>query len=542
LKQTEKEENLRPMADQTSSRSQLVLATVGVALALFLAALDQTVVGVAMPRIVADLRGLDYYAWVTTAYLITSTALVPIAGKLGDMFGRKPFLIAGMIGFVTASALCGMSQNMFELVLFRGLQGAFGGVLFASTFAVMADVFPPAQMAKMSGVFGAVFGLSSVIGPTLGGFLTDGPGWRWAFYVNIPLGALAVALVATQLPRVLSSARLRDIDWIGTALLLGGLTPLLVALSMTRDHSWLSLPVLGLLALASVVLVVFYIVERRVENPIVPFELFRLNVFAVPAVIAFFSSVGMFAVVIFVPLIYQGVLGTSATNSGQLLTPMQLAVVVTATATGVLMARVRRYRFIGTAALIVMVTGLVLLSQVGVHSSPWLVTFDIVLIGAGLGVTFPLTIAVVQAGLPHHLVGVGTSQVNFWRNLGGTMAVAILGSILTNRLPGAVQAKIAALPPSPRLAAVAAHGGGGIQALLDPARLAHAKALLPADLAPSFDQLIGAARLGLAATLHDLFLIAAIVATVALIATVFMREVPLTRTAERTVEEEEVAA
>src|ERR1700704_2174598 len=298
------------MAEPTSSRSQLVLATVGVALALLLAALDQTVVGVAMPRIVADLRGLDYYAWVTTAYLITSTALVPVAGKLGDMFGRKPFLIAGMIGFVTASALCGMSQNMFELVLFRGLQGAFGGVLFASTFAVMADVFPPAQMAKLSGVVGAVFGLSSVIGPTLGGFLTDGPGWRWAFYVNIPLGALAVALVATQLPRVLSSARLRDIDWIGTALLLGGLTPLLVALSMTRDPAWLSLPVLGLLTLAAVVLVAFYIVERRVEHPIVPFELFRLNVFAVPAVIAFFSAVGMFGVVIFVPLVYQGVLGT----------------------------------------------------------------------------------------------------------------------------------------------------------------------------------------------------------------------------------------
>src|SRR6202158_2367986 len=214
---------------QSSSRTQVVLATLGVAMALLLAALDQTVVGVAMPRIVSQLHGLELYAWVTTAYLITSTALVPVAGKLGDMFGRKPFLVAGMLGFIAASALCGISQNMVELVLFRALQGVFGGVLFASTFAVLADVFPPAQMARMSGVFGAVFGLSSVIGPTLGGFLTDGPGWRWAFYVNIPLGALAVALVATQLPRVLSSARLRDIDWIGTALLLGGLTPLLVA-------------------------------------------------------------------------------------------------------------------------------------------------------------------------------------------------------------------------------------------------------------------------------------------------------------------------
>ena len=237
---------------QTSSRRQMVLATLGVAMGLLLAALDQTVVGVAMPRIVSELHGLEYYAWVTTAYLITSTALVPVAGKLGDMFGRKPFLVAGMLGFIAASALCGLSQNMVELVLFRALQGVFGGVLFASTFAVLADVFPPEQRARMSGVFGAVFGVSSVIGPSLGGFLTDGPGWRWAFYVNIPLGVLAAGLVATQLPFVRSQAKLRDIDWAGTGLLLAGLTPLLIAFSMLRDHSWLSVQVLGLLVVASV--------------------------------------------------------------------------------------------------------------------------------------------------------------------------------------------------------------------------------------------------------------------------------------------------
>src|SRR5216683_2458859 len=308
---------------QGSTRFQVILATLGVAMALLLAALDQTVVGVAMPRIVSDLHGIELYAWVTTAYLITSTALVPVAGKLGDMFGRKPFMLAGMVGFIAASALCGLSQNMPELVGFRGLQGIFGGVLFASTFA------------RMSGVFGAIFGLSSVIGPSLGGLLTDGPGWRWVFYVNIPLGVVATTLVATQLPRVRSQARLRDIDFAGTALLLAGLTPLLISLSMLRDHSWLSVQVLGLLGLAGVLLVAFFITERRVEHPIVPFRLFRLNVFAVPALISFFSAVGMFGAIVFVPLVYQGVLGVSASNSGQLLTPMQLAVVVTATSTGV---------------------------------------------------------------------------------------------------------------------------------------------------------------------------------------------------------------
>lgn len=462
----------------SQSRARTVLATLGVALALLLSALDQTVVGVAMPRIVLDLRGLDFYAWVTTAYLITSTLLVPVSGKLGDMFGRKPFLIAGLVGFIGASALCGASQNMVELVLFRGLQGVFAGVLFASTFAVLADVFPPEQRAKMSGLFGAVFGLSSVIGPTLGGYLTDGPGWRWVFYVNIPLGVGAVILIASQLPYVRSSARLRDIDWVGTGWLFGGLAPLLIALSMTRDHSWLSGQVLGLLVIAAVMLMAFFFVERRVEHPVVPFHLFRLNVFAVPSALAFFSAIGMFGAVIFVPLLCQGVLHVSATNSGQLLTPMMLAVVVTATATGALIARVPRYRFVGAIALAVMVGGLLLLTRIGVGSSPLEVTRDIIIIGAGLGVTFPLTLVVVQAGLPHQLIGVATSQITFWRSLGGTIGTAVLGSILSNRLP---------VPPSP---------------------------------------------VGLANTLHDVFLVAAVVATISVVASLVLREVPLTRDAE----------
>src|SRR5258708_9472595 len=228
-----------------------------------------------MPRIVSELRGLEYYAWVTTAYLITSTALVPVAGKLGDMFGRKPFLVAGMIGFIASSALCGLSQNMFELVLLRAVQGVFGGVLFASTFAVLADVFPPEQRARMSGVFGAVFGISSIIGPSLGGFLTDGPGWRWAFYVNIPLGLVAAGLVATQLPFVRSQARLRDIDWAGTGLLLAGLTPLLVRFSVLGGNSLLSGLLLGIFPPPGGLPLAVFFREPPGEPPRVPFCLVR---------------------------------------------------------------------------------------------------------------------------------------------------------------------------------------------------------------------------------------------------------------------------
>src|SRR5438309_9551810 len=216
------------------TRNARILATVGVGLALFLAALDQTIVGTALPRIVADLNGLDYYAWVATAYLVASTTLTPIAGKLGDLFGRKPFLLAGMIGFVAASALCGQAQNMLELVAFRGIQGMFGGVLFASVFATIGDLYAPAQRAKLQGVFGGIFGLASVVGPTVGGYLTDNLSWRWVFYVNVPVGILAIAVCFVTIPRVAHRASWRDIVFFGAVTLAASLVPLLIRLSITR--------------------------------------------------------------------------------------------------------------------------------------------------------------------------------------------------------------------------------------------------------------------------------------------------------------------
>jgi EmrB/QacA subfamily drug resistance transporter len=516
-----------PMS-QSLPRRQLVVATIGVMLSLLLASLDQTIVGTAMPRIVAELQGLDYYAWVTTAYLVTSTVLVPIAGKLGDMFGRKPFLLAGMIGFVSASALCGVSQNMLELVLFRGIQGLFGGVLFASVFAVLADIFPVEQRARMQGLFGGVFGLSSVIGPTIGGYLTDGPGWRWVFYVNVPVGVLAVVAVAAALPYVRSRAQLRDIDWTGCVVLAAGLVPLLIALSITRDHAWTSPEVLALLVVAGMFLVGFFLIERRVGEPIVPFSLFRNNVFAVCVLVSFFSALGMFGTIIFVPLLYQGVLAVSATNSGQLLTPMMLGLIVFSTLAGQLMTRIRYYRFIGTVGAAVMIVGLLLLSQVGVHTSQWRVALDIVVVGAGLGMTFPLTFAAVQSALPRELLGVASSQVQFWRNLGGTIGTAVLGSILAKRLPDAIATQIGALHLPAQFKLPASTGGSSSpQALFDPSHLATLRASVPPQAAPLFDGVIGATRAALASTLHELFLIAAAIVVVALVASVFLREVPL---------------
>src|SRR6266550_4728466 len=418
-----------------------VLATAGVMLALLLAALDQTIVGTALPRIVAELNGLDRYSWLITGYLVASTVVVPIAGKLGDLFGRKPFIIAGMIGFVAASALCGLSQDMNQLIVFRIVQGLFGGTLFASAFTVLGDIYTPAERARIQGLFGAVFGLSSIVGPVVGGFLTDNLGWRWVFYVNLPVGLLGVLVVAAFLPFVRTRASWRDID--------------------------------------------------------------------------------------FVALETQGVLGVSVTNSGLLLTPMMLGLIVSSVLTGQLIPRIKHYHYLGTIGLGLVVIGLYLMAQTTAATTQTAITIDIVLVGLGLGVTMPLYINAVQSALPQRYLGVGTSQIQFWRNVGGTVSSAVLGSILAQRLPGAISAQIAKVNLPPAFKNVMGSSASNPNALLDPARIAAAKAKLPAQLAPLFDQAMHAVRQALALTLHDVFLISVILTAAALVISLFMPDVPL---------------
>jgi EmrB/QacA subfamily drug resistance transporter len=498
------------------SRNRVILATAGTMLALLLAALDQTIVGTAIPRIVADLNGLDRLAWVTTAYLVTSTTMTPIAGKLGDLFGRKPFLLAGMIGFVAASALCGLSQDMTQLIIFRGIQGIFGGVLFATVFSVIGDLFAPSQRARAQGLFGAVFGLASVVGPTAGGFITDNWNWRWVFEVNIPVGIVAVAVVMAGLPFVKSKASWRDIDFWGAFTLAAGVVPLLIALTITRDHAWTSPEVLGLLALAAVMLAAFVFVESRVEHPIVPLHLFKNPVFSISMLVGFLTAFGMFGSILFTPLVFQGVLGISATNSGALITPMMFGLIGASTLTGFLMRRIKYYRFLGTIGVAVMIFGMWLLSQVTPGTAEWRVVADLIVVGLGIGTTFPLYLTAVQTALPRQYLGVASSQIQFWRNLGGTVGSAILGAVLANRLPDYLKTRVADLH-LPAQVANSLPKGGSANSILDPTLLAK----LPATF-------VHAIRLALSDTLHDIYLFAGAILVLALISTVFMKEVPLT--------------
>ncbi|HXL78627.1 MAG TPA: MDR family MFS transporter [Candidatus Eisenbacteria bacterium] len=509
------------MITQGLSRNRTILATAGTMLALLLAALDQTIVGTAIPRIVADLNGLDRLAWVTTAYLVTSTTMTPIAGKLGDLFGRKPFLLAGMIGFVVASAFCGLSQDMTQLIVFRGIQGVFGGVLFATVFTVIGDLFPPENRGRAQGLFGAVFGLSSIIGPTAGGFITDHWSWRWVFEVNIPVGIVAVAVVLAGLPYVRSKASWRDIDFLGALTLAAGVVPLLIALSITRDHSWTSPQVVGLLAFAAAMLAAFVFVEGRVAQPIVPLELFKNPTFTVSMIVGFLTAFGMFGSILFTPLVFQGVLGISATNSGALITPMMFGLLGASTATGFVMRRIKYYRYLGTLGVVVMIGGMYLLSLITPGLPEWRVVAALIVVGLGIGVTFPLYLTAVQVALPPKHLGVASSQIQFWRNLGGTVGSSILGAVLANRLPGYLNTRVGALHLPPQ---VLSHlPSGGANSILQPGALAQ----LPASVA-------NAIRFALADTLHDIYLFAGLILIVALISTVFLKEVPLTSAPSRT--------
>lgn len=410
-------------------RTRLAVVTFGLLLSMVLSALDSSIVATAMPRIVADLSGLEYYAWVTTAYLVTSTTIIPISGKLGDMFGRKNFLQAGTIGFLAASALCGIAPSMPLLVAARAVQGIFGGFLTSSAFATTADLFLPATRAKMQGVFASMFAVAAIAGPILGGVLTDTLGWRWVFYVNIPFGIIAFAIVAATMPRITTHGTLAQIDVRGAALLTAGLIPLLTAFSETRAGGSVEI-VIALVALAVVMLAAFVRVELRAEHPIMPLRIFKIPTVAVGILVSFLSAFGMFGANIFIPLIYQGLLGMSATESGFYLTPRMIAMVPASLISGQIVSRVTRYRFVSAFGLAMLTIGMFSLSRVTPATDPRDVMRDLVFIGIGFGSNQPIYQNAVMSAVPFDLVGVAASQVQFWRQLGQTMGVAVLGAIL----------------------------------------------------------------------------------------------------------------
>jgi EmrB/QacA subfamily drug resistance transporter len=501
----------------------------GVLLGMLLSSLDQTIVGTAMPRVIADLHGLEHYAWVFTAYMLASTVSVPIYGKLSDIYGRRPFFIGGMVVFLLGSALCGMAQDMTQLILFRGLQGFGAGAMMPIAIAIIGDIFPPAERGKWQGLTMAVFGLSSIVGPTLGGWLTDNWGWRWVFYVNMPVGAIAIVTAAIVLPRQ-GRRQAHQIDYAGAATLVAGTTPLLLAFSWAgTSYPWLSAPIIGLLATAVVFLTVFFLIERRAAEPIISPDLFHNRIFTVSVIATFLTTAGMFGAIMYLPLFIQGVIGASATDSGVVLTPMMLGFMVSSVIGGQILSRTGRYKILALSGFVVAAIGMFLLSRMTVEATNGLVIRNMVITGLGIGVMMSLFTIVVQNAFPLRRLGEATASLQFFRSIGGTIGVAVLGSIMSNRFQSAFQANLPpalsqALPPE-RLAALQ-----NPQALLAPETTRAIQASFAA-LGPQGQELFGqfmmTIRTSLATSITDLFLVGCVAMTLGLIATLFLREIPL---------------
>ena len=418
-------------ADTSSGRATF-LAIAGLMLALFLVALDQTVVGTALPRIIAELDGFERYAWVTTAYLLASTAMIPVIGKLGDVYGRKWFIVGGVAVFLVGSVLCGVAWGMTELIIFRGVQGLGAGMIFSNIFTSVADIFPdPARRAKYQGVFFSVFALSSVIGPTLGGWITDNLDWRWVFYINLPLGLFSLF----ALPFVLSQSSQRrrvKIDYLGAATVTASVVALLLSLSWVGEgYDWDATRVVIGFIVSAVLLAVFVPIEMRADEPVIPLSLFRSRVFTSAALLMFLVGIGMFAVILYTPLFVQGVLGKTATNSGTVLTPLVFAMTGVGIIVGQIVARVRRVKPFMLLGSLIMALGVYLLTTLDVDSTQTTVAFYLAITGLGLGQIMPTATLAVQNTVPKTLLGVATSATQFIRSIGSTVGTAVIGSIIT---------------------------------------------------------------------------------------------------------------
>jgi EmrB/QacA subfamily drug resistance transporter len=515
------------------------LAIMGaVLLTMFLASLDQTVVGTALPRIVTDLNGASLYAWVVTAYLLSSTVTVPIYGKFSDVFGRKVMLMIGVCLFLAGSWLSGAAQSMNQLVAFRAVQGLGAGALFPIVLATIGDLYSPRERGRFQGLFGAVFGLSFIVGPFIGGWITDHVSWHWVFYVNVPFGIAALAVLAIVLPSAgRRQASIRDLDYLGIVLFTAGVVPFMLGLSNKGSVSstgqlanWTDRDVGGYIVLGLVVLAVFLFFEARAKEPILPLDLFKRRDYAVSMAAVFVFGVAMFAAVIFMPRFYQTVRGISATASGYYIWPLLVGLMGGSIGAGQIISRVGRYKWIMVGGAAVLLIGGFLLTHLTAGVSDWELWLWMLILGLGIGPAMAGYTVVVQNSVPMNRLGVATSTLTFLRQIGASVGLAAAGTIFSssfaNRLPtnlaeqGVPQQLI---PQLVKLSGALQNVGNG-RALLE--------RILQGPLQPLVPKVIAGANNAMALAIGDLFWITIVAGVLGLAFTLVLRDLPLRSVAE----------
>lgn len=514
-------------------RRAVMLTLGGVMLAMFLASLDQTIVATALPRIVADLGGFDRFTWITTAYIVASTSVVPLAGSVADVYGRKWLYVAGIVVFLGGSVLSALSGTMDQLIVARAVQGLGGGTMMALSFVTIGDLFPPSERGKYQGIIAGMFGISSVLGPTIGGFVTDHLSWHWIFYINIPLGIPVVLMFIRFFPHSKPSHR-RRIDWVGAALMVLGIVPGLLAISIggNRNH-WTEARVIAMFAVSAVALPAFVWWGLHAKDPILPFIIFKNRVVAVSMIVIFLTGFAMFGAITFIPLMFQGVLGDSATASGSFLTPMMLGIVAGAALSGQVLSRTGgRYRIQGVIGLIIMSAGIGLLSTISADTGRATALTGAIVMGFGLGTTFPLFTIAVQNAVDYKFLGVATSSTQFFRSIGGSVGLAIFGTVLTNRFSHNVDANVSAEVKNVLGSEVLNQLAKSPNALVAPNALDQLNAAFASagDAAPRLSaDFLETLRVALANSIGDIFKMALVLILLALVGTLFLKEIPLKR-------------
>ncbi len=523
----------RPLGELLDQRQKWLLIF-SLMLALFVGAVDQTVVSTATPRILSDLGGFGLLSWLFTSYMLSSTVVVPLVGKLSDIFGRKFFVITGIIVFMVASAACGAAPSMTTLIVFRAVQGIGGGMIFSSVFATTGDLFPPAERGKYMGMFTGTFSLASILGPSVGGLLTDNWGWRWVFYINVPFSLLAIPAVWFNLPGR-QTVRRPKIDFVGAGLLSGASVSLLLALVWAgQKYDWASAQIVGIFAASAVLLGAFVFQERRHPEPMIPLHLFRNRTFVISNLTVFTLGIAMFGSLAFLPTFVQTALGATATASGVITTPQSFGVMVASVTGGQIIARTGHYRLQTIIGAVLILVAMLLLRTLDVGVEKWHISLYMIVLGVGFGFVLPTMSLVVQNAVPHHYLGVASSSSQFFRQIGGVLGTAVFGAVLASSYHSAFQEDLS----QQDRAAISEQASPATLAHFDDPTLALDKRTYPLvqqqiRALPDGEALLGRAvsaqREAISTAIRVIFTAAAVVAATCVAFALLLKELPLRR-------------